>query len=230
MKISSVLLSAAFIGAVTILTVSQSALAWHPQGVVSKKVQNISTGSALVEADSTSTAVAAKPGDTLKYVVTISNNGAADDRGYNDMAKTVMTDTLPAGVALTTNASQRTISETIGTIKPGQSVTKEYTVKVTAGTNSTIQNTACFTGNSTANDNPQRGCNSAFVTVTVPKTPTVPTTPMTPAAPTPQLPAELPHTGTTENILGSAVVLGILYYALHHYVVSRRAKRIVSVR
>jgi len=232
MKISNVLLSAALIGTITIATISTNAFAWHPQGVISKKVQNVTTGSSLVEADSANTAVAAKPGDTLKYVIAISNNGAVDSNGYNDMAKTVMTDTLPAGVTLVSDPTTRQITETIGLVKPGQTVTKEYSVKVTASTNGTIQNTACFTGNSTANDNPQQGCNSAVVTVTIP-TPVTPTIPVTPKTPTPvtpvQLPAELPHTGMTENIVGSAFILGILYYTVHRYIRSRRERTKLTI-
>ncbi len=233
MKVSSVLLSAAIIGTISIITISQNVLAWHPQGAISKRVQNLTTGSALVEADSAAAAVTAKQGDTLKYVITVSNNGTADDRGYNDMAKTVMTDTLPVGIELTASSAQRTISENIGTIKPGQSITKEYTVKVTTTSDSTIQNTACFTGNSTANDNPQQGCNSAFVKTHTPFTPATPTPTPTPAAPTtpttPELPAELPHTGITENILGSAVILGVIYYAVHSFVASQRTKRTTAL-
>jgi len=232
MKISNVLLSAAIIGTITIATVSTNAFAWHPKGVISKKVQNITTGSALVEADSAGTAVTAKPGDTLKYVIAISNTGASDSNGYNDMAKTVMTDTLPTGVELINNPTNRQITEAIGLVKPGQTVTKEYSVKVTANTNSTIQNTACFTGNSTANDNPQQGCNSAVVAVTVPTpvTPTTPVTPVTPAPVTPaQLPAELPHTGMSTDIFGSALVLGVVYYVLHRYISSKRERTKSSI-
>ena len=183
MKVSKVLLSAGIIGVVSIAALASIAYAWHPKGSITKKVQNVTAGSELSDADTEGTAVAAKPGDTLKYVITVRNDGAADSKGWNDMAKTVMTDTLPDGIELASNPSQRQISENIGLIKPGQSVTKEYLVKVTASTDGTIKNTACFTGNSTANDNPQEGCNPAVVTVTVPETPVTPTTPETPETP-----------------------------------------------
>lgn len=230
MKVSKVLLSAAIIGAITIGGVSSTAYAWHPKGVISKKVQNVTTGSALSEADTTAAAVAAKPGDTLKYVIEVKNDGAADSKGYNDMAKTVMTDSLPAGIELVSNPAQRQITENLGLIKPGQKVTKEYLVKVTAKTNGAIQNTACFTGDSTANDNPQKGCNPAVVTVTVPVTPEEPpVTPPTPEVPEVITPTELPHTGATENILGSAVVLGLVAYMVNGYVASRRAAKVRAI-
>jgi len=225
MKVSKVLLSAGLIGVVSIASLASTAYAWHPKGIITKKVQNVTTGSELSDADTEGTAVAAKPGDTLKYVITVRNDGAADSKGYNDMAKTVMTDTLPSGIELVSNASQRQISENLGTIKPGQSVTKEYLVKVTANTDGAIQNTACFTGNSTANDNPQQGCNPAIVTVTVPETPVTPTTPETPVTPTkpaPVTPVELPHTGMAENVIFSSFSLGLVVYVAYIYVSSRR--------
>jgi len=224
MKVSKVLLSAGIIGIVGAASLASTAYAWHPEGRITKKVQNVTTGSALSEADTAGAAVAARPGDTLKYVIVVRNVGAADSRGYNDMAKTVMTDTLPAGIELASNPSQRKITENLGLIKPGQSVTKEYLVKVTSKTAGTIENTACFTGDSTVNDNPQEGCNPAVVTVTVPETP-VTTTPETPVKPTPvvETPAELPRTGMAENILLSSFALGLLVYITYVYVTSRRS-------
>jgi len=225
MKVSKVLLSAGLIGIVGVASLASTAYAWHPKGSITKKVQNVTTGSALSEADTEGTAVVAKPGDTLKYVIEVSNTGAADDRGYNDMAKTVMTDTLPAGIELVSNPSQRQISENLGTIKPGKSVTKEYLVKVTSETAGAIENTACFTGDSTANDNPQHGCNPAVVTVTIPETPvtTTPETPEAPSTPAPETPAELPHTGMAENIVFSSFALGLVVYVAYIYVSSRRS-------
>lgn len=229
MKVSKVLLSAAVAGTVVVAGLSTTAFAWHPKGVISKKVQNITTAGALSEADTAAQAVAAKPGDTLKYVIEVRNDGQPDSKGYNDMAKTIMTDTLPAGVELASNPSQRQITENLGLLKPGQKVVKEYVVKVTASKNGAIQNTACFTGDSTANDNPQQGCNPAVVTVTVPQKPEepkVPTTPTTPTTPkTPDMPVELPKTGAAENILLSTLGLGAVYYAVSRYLTSRRELR-----
>ena len=225
MKVSKIILSAALTATVAIAGISTTAMAWHPKGIITKSVQNITSGSALSEADTSATAVAAKPGDTLKYVITVKNDGAADSKGYNDMAKTVMTDTLPVGVELASAPAQRQITENLGLIKPGQSVKKEYLVKVTASKDATITNTACFTGDSTANDNPQKGCNPAVIKVTVPEVPVTPTTP-TPEAPvtpvTPEIPAELPHTGIAENVLFSTLALGAGVYAIHRYLASRK--------
>jgi len=227
MTTTKLVLSAAIIGVVAIATFATTAFAWHPKGVITKKVQNVTSSSVLSEADTAAQAVAAKPGDTLKYVIEIRNDGAPDSKGYNDMAKTVMTDTLPAGIELISNPAQRTITENIGLIKPGQKVTKEYLVKVTSKTDGSITNTACFTGDSTVNDSPQKGCNPAVVTVTVPeepKTPEVPvvvTKPKTPATPV-AMPAELPKTGTGEDMLVSVFALGIVSYLAYRFIQSKR--------
>lgn len=229
MKVNKVVLGAAIASTITIVGLTSAAFAWHPEGVITKKVQNVTTGSALVEADDVSSAVAAKPGDTLKYVIEVRNKAAAADKNYNDMTNTVMTDTLPAGVELTSNPGKRQISENIGTIKPGKSVVKEYLVKVTANTDGSIKNTACFTGNTEVNDNPQKGCNPAVVTVTVPPTPPeepeVPEVPVvtkpTPKPPVTEIPAELPKTGAAD-VIGGALGLGLLSYAAYRFAQSKR--------
>lgn len=171
------------------------AYAWHPKGVIIKSVQNQTAGTAISDANTESTAVSATTGDTLLYTITVKNDGAADSNGYNDMVKTKLTDTLPAGVELVSNPAQRTISEDLGTITPGKSVTKTYAVKVTSTTNGAIiTNEACFTGDSEVNDNPQHGCNVAVVKVKVTPPPvTPPTTPKPPV----ETPTELPKTGNT---------------------------------
>lgn len=223
MKVSKLALIAGVATMVTLASLTNTAYAWHPKGVIVKKVQNITTSSILSDADTAESAVAAKPGDTLKYVIEVRNDGKPDSKGWNDMAKTVMTDTLPAGIELASNPAQRQITENLGLIKPGQKVTKEYLVKVTATQDGTIKNTACFTGNSTANDNPQQGCNPAIVTVTVPeepKPPVTPEVPETPQPPAPEMPAELPQTGP-EGAL-SMLALGIGSYAAYRYIQSRR--------
>lgn len=221
MKVTKTLLAATLIGVISLAGLASTAMAWHPEGKITKKVQNVTAGSELSEADTAAAAVAAKPGDTLKYVIEIRNDGKPDSRGYNDMAKTVLTDTLPAGIELVSNPAQRQIMENLGTIKPGKSVTKEYLVKVTASTAGAIENTACFTGDSTANDNPQQGCNPAVVTVTIPETP-VTTTPETPETPVVTTPVELPKTGAAENIVLSSLGLGLMIYVGYLYMASRR--------
>jgi uncharacterized repeat protein (TIGR01451 family) len=211
-----------------ILGIASPLAAWHPKGIIKKEVQNQTSSSALSDANSAATAVAAKPGDTLKYVITVSNIGEKDDKGYNDMAKTVMTDTLPAGVELVSNPAQRQITENLGTIKPGESVKKEYIVKVTTDKDaSVVENKACFTGNSTANDNAQSGCDVADVKVSVP-TPTPAPTPTPIPTPTPQvesahteIPAALPSTGP-EALVGGAVSVGAIAYGATTYIRSKR--------
>ncbi len=201
--------AAAASGVVVASAMTSTVYAWHPEGRIKKSVQNQTQTSALADANDVKSAVSTKPGDTLKYVIEVSNIGAAASNGYNDMAKTVMTDTLPAGVELMANPAQRTITENLGTLKPGQKVTKEYLVRVTSTKDKdVVTNKACFTGDSTANDNPQKGCDPAVITVTVPPKPEEPPKPpKTPEPPkeTPkvpqvqgkgvEVPAELPKTG-----------------------------------
>lgn len=229
MKITKALAVASTTGVLLAGLATSPAFAWHPQGAIVKYVQNQTQKGAISDANDAAHAVSANPGDTLLYTIVVSNNGAADSRGYNDMASTVMTDTLPAGVALVSNPSQTKISESLGTIKPGQSVTKTYAVKVTSNQDgSLIQNQACFTGNSTANDNPQKGCDVADVKVNVPKQPPVtPTTPAAPAAPAPEAPAPaatLPNTGAGNFVL-PAVLVSIAGYAAYLLRLKRRAAK-----
>jgi uncharacterized repeat protein (TIGR01451 family) len=233
MKVSKVLVLASLTGVVAASAVATPAFAWHPKGVIKKSVQNQTTGSALSDANDKNTAVAAKPGDTLKYVIEVSNTGATGTS--NEMHFTKLTDSLPAGVELIANPSNRAISEDLGTIKPGDKVTKEYLVKVTSTKDGdVIENKACFTGDSEVKDNPQQGCDVADVKVTVtpPKTPEQPKTPETPKAPvtptTPQVEAaatELPHTGASEIVAPlAAFTTGVGAYAGRLLVIKRRQK------
>ena len=211
-----------------VAAVATPAFAWHPEGKIVKKVQNVTTKSELSDANSASDAIAAKPGDILNYVITVSNAQTNDD-GKNDMVNTVLKDTLPEGVEFVSNPSERSITENLGTLKPKQSITKEYQVKVTATKNAVITNKACFTGNTAVNDNPQSGCDYAVVKVTVPETPTPPTTPTTPTTPetpktpetpsTPSTPTEttptaLPSTGPASTIALALVTVaaGYIFY------------------
>ncbi|SRR6266550_561566 len=209
--------------------IASPVFAWHPKGVIIKYVQNQTTNGAMSDANDAAHAVAAKPGDVLKYTIKVSNNGSADERGYNDMAKVVMTDTLPAGVELVSDAAQRSISVDMGTIKPGANETREYLVKVTAGKDGVVENKACFTGDSTANDNPQKGCDVADIKVTVPPVtpPQPPVTPVPPVQPAPSsegatAPTELPATGPV-SIVGGVAGVTSLGYAAHAYLRSKRA-------
>ncbi|HSX29117.1 MAG TPA: hypothetical protein VLE73_01000 [Candidatus Saccharimonadales bacterium] len=208
--------SSAAVGVAMALTVAAPAFAWHPKGVITKYVQNQSTNSAMLDANDVANAVTAHTGDVLKYTIVITNTGASDSRGYNDMYYTKLTDTLPTGVELVSDTSKRTITEDLGTIKAGQKVTKEYVVKVTSTKDKdVIDNKACFTGDSQVKDNPQSGCDIAKVVVTVPVTPDQP---KTPEQPKPEVkgvgtdtPATLPATGP-EGAFATAGTIGVLGY------------------
>jgi uncharacterized repeat protein (TIGR01451 family) len=227
MKVVRIAALAVTTGAI-ILGIASPLAAWHPEGVIKKEVANQTAGTALSDANNASTAVAAKPGDVLKYVITVSNIGKKADNGYNDMVKTVMTDTLPAGVELVSAPAQRQISENLGRIKPGESVKKEYLVKVTSTKNgAVIENNACFTGDSEVNDAPQKDCDTANVKVNVPPVVTEP--PVTPPVVTPpqvqgvqtEAPAVLPSTGP-EAIIGGVVSIGAMAYGISALRASRR--------
>lgn len=164
--------AAGMTGLLVTLGMAGTAFAWHPKGTIIKTVQDLTTNSAVSSATDASNALTVAPGDTLRYTVTVSNTGAPAANHDDDMAFTVMTDNLPAGVTLISDASLRAIQEDMGTLVPGQSVTKQYDVKVTDQTDGdVITNEACFTGNSVAKDNPQSGCSTVVVKVHVPKQP-----------------------------------------------------------
>lgn len=218
MKTSKLLASASITGVVVAGTVVAPALAWHPKGAIVKSVENTTTGSAMSDANDESTAVSAKPGDVLKYTIKVSNEGEPSSDGDNDMVKTTLTDTLPTGVELVSDPSQRTLTANLGNVKPGKSVTKTYLVKVTSETDGdVITNKACFKGDSGANDNPQKGCDVAVVTVTVPETPTPTPTPTPqptqPTPTTPEQPTTLPNTGAGSVLLIGAIVSALGYAA-----------------
>lgn len=224
MKSNKVLLSATI---VAIATVSATAFAWHPEGKIIKKVQNVTTGSVLSDADDKNSAVATKPGDELRYVIEVKNVAKPADKNYNDMVKTIVTDELPAGVELIGNPAQRKFTADLGRLKPGESKTAEFKVRVTAAKADYITNTACFTGDTEVNDNPQKGCNPAVVNVTIPAVPVVtkpeePKKPVVETKPVVQTPVELPKTGAAENVFAAAIALGAMLYAISRYVISKR--------
>jgi uncharacterized repeat protein (TIGR01451 family)/LPXTG-motif cell wall-anchored protein len=214
-----------------------TALAWHPHGVITKGVTNVTAGGSLKTADTASAAVSAKPGDTLTYTIVISNNTDSTSN-LDDMGFTQLTDTLPAGVTLVSGK----VSDAIGVVKAKGSVTRTVTVKVNANVaNGTVlDNKACFTGEATNKEagTQQSGCDHAFVKVTVPQTTPTPTpkptaTPKPSTSPTPSptpspevLGAEttLPETGAAD-LLGTVAGLGAMTATGAAYIRSRRNKR-----
>jgi uncharacterized repeat protein (TIGR01451 family) len=226
-------------GIIAAVAISGTALAWHPQGTITKSVQDITANGTMQQADTDAAAVTVKPGDVLDYEIVISNTASKASNNENDMANTVMTDTLPNGIELLSNTSETTITQNIGTIKPGDKVTEDYVVKVTANTDGEIiTNKACFTGNSVVNDDAQSGCDVAEIKVSNPAAPTpapTPTTPATttptpttpaPSAPAPAVPApqSIPNTGPG----GDAIVLGVFSAAAGYIGYVLRLKNKVS--
>jgi uncharacterized repeat protein (TIGR01451 family) len=229
MKVTKILALASIAGIAAAGIMTAPALAWHPKGVITKYVQNQTAGGELVDANDKDSAVNAKPGDTLRYVIEIRNSGEKNDKGSNDMYFTKLADTLPAGVELISDPAKRQITEEIGIIKAGEKVTKEYLVKVTSTKDADlIKNEACFTGDSQVKDNPQKGCDIADVTVTVPKeAPKEEPKTEAPKTETPQVKAAetLPSTGASGLIAPVAAVgSGVAAYAGRLFTIKRRQK------
>lgn len=234
MKVTKVLAIASITGVIAAGAITTPALAWHPKGTIKKFVQNQTSGATLTDANNAQTALAAKPGDILKYVIEVSNTGS--NGSQNEMHFTKLTDTLPAGVQLVSDPGKRDITEDLGVIKPGAKVTKEYLVKVISEKDGDlIENKACFTGDSSVKDQPQQGCDVAITKVSVPKKeepkpveppkkeePKVEAPKVETPAPTPTPPA-LPQTGASEMIAPLlALTSGSAAYAGRMLVVKRR--------
>lgn len=190
-------------------------LAWHPEGKIKKLVQNVTANGPLTDAEDESKAVAVKPGDTVKYAVKVSNVGRPAANGHNDMVDIVMIDKLPAGVELISDPSKRELKETIARLRPGESKTFEYLVKVTKQENGFVENTACFTGDSEVKDSPQKGCSDANVKVTKPVEPPK----EEPKTPAPQ--PVLPVTGTG-GVAGLFVGVSGFGYLAHRFLTRKR--------
>lgn len=196
------------IGLALAVSTTSPVYAWHPEGEITKSVQNITAKGGMQDADDAKTAVSADTSDNLLYSITIKNTAKPAGNGHNDLAFIVLKDTLPEGIELIDTPAKRTITENLGTLKPGESVTKKYLVKVTSTKDGqTIVNKACFEGDSLVKDNPQSGCDDAVIKVEVPEIPVTPVKPTTVTpTPAPAQPAVLPATGPASLLaLGGAV-------------------------
>ncbi|MEK7153854.1 MAG: hypothetical protein AAB834_07935 [Patescibacteria group bacterium] len=217
-------------GTVGTTAFANDAFAWHPKGVIKKSVMNQTANGQLSDANDAASAVSAKTGETLKYVIEVRNDGGTGKS--NEMHFTKLTDTLPAGVELVSDPSKRDISEDLGVIKPGEKVTKEYLVKVTSAKDAAvIENKACFTGDSEVKDNPQKGCDTANVKVIVPpkeepKPPVVVPPQETPAPVVPQVKSAettLPQTGPSALLAPvAAFTTGAVAYVGRLFTIKRR--------
>jgi hypothetical protein len=157
------------------------AAAQDPKVSIKLAVQNQTTNSELSPADNKDSALVAKPGDILKYVVTITNESEESQDNKNDFVSAKVISALPASIELVSNVDTREINEDLGTIKPGKTATKQFVVRVAAKDAGSIESKACFTGRYDAQNKPQSDCESAFVAVSVPAA----EKPATPAPTTP---------------------------------------------
>ncbi len=202
MKSMKLLAIASITGIVLAGSLVAPAYAWHPEVKITKYVENQTAGGKMEDANDDASAVSTKPGDVIKYTMVIENPAQPAANGDNDLYFTKMTDSLPAGVELASDASKHEITEELGVLKPGQKITKEYTLKVTSTKDgNVITNEACATGNSKVKDAPRNDCDTAVIKVKVPTPPK-----------TPEPPKELPHTGPANVVAtaGSVTVLGYL--------------------
>jgi len=210
-------------GAMLILLSATPVLACHPQGSIIKEVQDVTTNSKMVDANTAADALAVNQGDILTYTITIANAETVEgDQNQADMLNTVMTDTLPAGVQLVSNPSTTTISESLGSIKAKGSVAKTYQVKVTATTDGAVlTNKACYTSTSNLGKSyDQNGCDAAIVKVHVPTpvpTPTPTPTPTPPVVTTTSVQVTpkttLPNTGAGNVVVPALVATAIGYFS-----------------
>src|SRR5688572_22574353 len=140
------------------------AYAWHPEVHITKYVTNVTDKGEMTDANNAADAVKVKPGDTIKYTIVIKNTAAPASNAHNDLYFTKMVDELPDGVELVDDADKRVLKEDIGILKPGDKITKEYTLKVTSTKDhDNIHNKACVSGNSKVNDAPRSDCDKAFI-------------------------------------------------------------------
>jgi len=225
-----VLASSSVTGLALASLMGATVFACTPKGSIIKYVQDTTTGSKMVDANTAADALTVHPGDTLVYTIVVGNNGGPSNDGVDDMINTKLTDTLPAGVTMA-DGSASNISADLGTVKEKKTVTKTYTVVVDKNaTDGQVITNKGYTGQATNKDASQNqsGCDVAIVKVNVPtppSTPTPPTTPTPPATPTtPTPPAELPNTGAG-NFLLPAGLIGGLAYAGNLLRLKRAAKR-----
>jgi uncharacterized repeat protein (TIGR01451 family) len=177
------------------------AYAWHPQVKITKYVTNQTASGQMADANDAAHAVGVKPGDVIKYTIVVENPAQPAAESHNDLYFTKLTDSLPAGVELVSDPSDREIAEDLGVLTPGQKITKEYLLKVTSQTNNdVVVNKACVAGDSKVKDAPRKDCDEAVIKVTV----TPPETPKTPE--TPQVMPETGAAGVFTVAAGSAVL------------------------
>jgi uncharacterized repeat protein (TIGR01451 family) len=197
MKILKLLAVASVTGVVLAGSMTATTYAWHPEVKITKYVTNMTASGQMADANTAADAVNTKPGDVIKYTIVIENPAPAAGNAYNDLYFTKMTDTLPAGVALVSDPAQTKISEDLGILKPGDKVTKEYTLKVTSTKDGdVISNEACVTGDSKVKDSPEKDCDTAVIKVKVPPTPELPK----------ETPKVLPITGPADVVVGAGAV------------------------
>lgn len=197
MKSLKLLAVASLTGVVLAGSLTATTYAWHPEVKITKYVTNVTDNGAMADANTSADAVSTKPGDVIKYTIVVENPAPAAGNAYNDLYFTKMVDELPDGVELVSNPQADKITEDLGILKPGDKVTKEYTLKVTSTKDGdVISNEACVTGDSKVKDSPEKDCDKAVIKVKVPVSPELPK----------ETPKVLPVTGPADAVVGAGAV------------------------
>jgi len=114
-------------------------------------IESLKSSNLLIDADGGG---AVSPGDTLQYVITISNNGGAPQTGVvftdvPDPKTTLVTGTVtttPQGTIIEGNSPVDNMVEVnVGTVNPGVTVTITFNVTVNAGATGTVSNQGIVT-------------------------------------------------------------------------------------
>lgn len=217
MKTVKLLVISALTGVALAASTVAPAYAWHPEVKITKYVTNVTDKGEMADANNAADAVQTKPGDIIKYTIVVENTAGPASNAHNDLYFTKMVDELPDGVELVSDPKVRKITEHLGILKPGDKVTKEYTLKVTSTKDhDNIHNKACASGDSKVNDAPRNDCDMAFIRVNLPPKEEEPK-----EEPKEEEPQVLPATGAAGIALGAgaATVLG---YAVNLIRLKRR--------
>ncbi len=119
----------------------------YPRGVITVQAQNVTTGGKL--SDNT---VSVRPGDQVRYVVTISNP-SKDTNLVNANVETWLSGSFNK------KDSSNQIKDQLGTIALNSLVTKEYTLTVNeTATFGPTSIESCVNGNNSSATSPVRGC------------------------------------------------------------------------
>src|SRR6266568_604048 len=119
MKSLKVLGGASAMGIITAAMVAVPVFACFPQGKIVKTVQDVTSKSAVSDANEAANALSVIQGDVLTYTVTVSNQETkVGSKGEDQMTNTTLTDTLPAGVQLSVTLARQLLPKILVRLAP----------------------------------------------------------------------------------------------------------------